>query len=1257
MDGFMPTKITILANVSASKSFAEAVKEIREEYGKIIEPRLYYVHEVGEELVDEHALKEDLRTSDIVLLDLRGGSRAFDLAIEALSGEKNTVITLVGGSTDVMSLTRMGSFSPAKMFARQKSSSKEYVDWRKIQSIQNMIEKMGTFLRFGSLKHAKNWIRVMNYWKYSGKRNVKNLLLFVAKEYGGQKVEPEPPTEFPDTGIYHPELDRFYTSLEDYLKEKFDPSKPTVGVLFYGGMHFESSVAGASALIKRLEPMVNVIPVFSDGVDNLKALQNYFFMNGKPIVDAAVSFVWFRINGGPLGGAPQKTLELLKKLNIPFFDAAPMYMREVEKWRESTQGFSPVEVIAAVTLPELDGLIEPIPSLGLKNLDYSDTLRADVKSTVAIDDRIDRIASRVLKWLDLRRKKNSEKKIAIIVYNYPPGEDSIGNAAYLDVFKSLEKLLERLKAEGYKVDNLEKVEVKGFLSQGLVNSGKWSPKELTFQNAIIVTSEKYQEWFKELSEDMRKEVVQEWGEPPGSVMSYKGNLLIPGIKLGNVFVGLQPSRGVHENPEKAYHDKNMPPHHQYIAFYKWLEKEFEANAIIHLGTHGTLEFMKGKEVGMSCECYPDLLIGNIPHLYVYHITNPSEAMIAKRRSYATLVNHMSPPYTQSGLYEGFTELEELINEYYEAVLQDPIRARMVQSQILEKAKEANISATSVDEIYDELFAIKRSIIPKGLHVLGEKYQDSELVEFIAFILRYDRGEIKSINRILCESMEIDYDYAISHPNENCNGRSYGRILFEIEEKAKKVIQLSLNSLEEAVKSSEVNRNLAKELNKTLTFGLQVASNLEKSDEINSLIEALNGKYVLPSLGGDPIRTPEVLPAGRNTYQFDPRLIPSDAAYQRGVEIAEKTLKHYHEKYGEYPESVAVVLWGFETVKTRGETVGQILGYLGVKVVREKSIWFPKLKLIPIEELGRPRVDVVVNICGFFRDLFPETMKLLDEAFNMVASVDEEESENYVKKHSSELFRDLIKEFSDEKLVKRLSNARIFGPRSGEYGTRLTRLIETSNWESESQVAEAYIASMNNVYAENIHGEQTDKIYRKILSNVKLVSQVRDTHEYEVTDLDHYYEFFGGLSKAVEDIRGEKPEMLISDTTREQIKTETVDKAIQRGVRTRLLNPKWIDGMLKHQYHGGKKIAERVEYLLGFAATTSKVENWIWSKVAEDYFFNEEMRKRLQENNKWALHEMMGRLLEANQRGYWQTTQEELDKLRQLYLEVEGELEE
>lgn len=1255
----MATKITVIGNTVASKSFAEAVKEIKEEYGEILDLKLYYVHEIAEELVDEDAVKKDLRNADIVLLDIRSRGRTLNLVREALSGSEKTVITLVGGSVEIMSLTRIGTFSPAKIFEKRKPSPKG-MDWRKIQKIQSMVERMATFLPFGSLKHAKNWMRIMDYWKYSGRRNIKNMLLFVAKEYGGQKVRVEPPAEFPDAGIYHPRLDRFYTSLDEYLKDNFDPKKPTVGVLFYGGMHFEPSIPGASALISRLEPAVNIIPVFSDGVDNLKAIRKFFFRQGKPFIDAAVSFIWFRFNGGPLGGAPEETLKLLRELNVPIFDAAPMYMREVEKWRASSQGFSPTELIATTILPELDGVIEPIPSLGIKDLDYSSVIRDEVKSTIAIEDRVERIAGRMLKWLTLKRKRRSERRIAIVIYNYPPGEHNIGNAAYLDVFTSLHRILQRLKKEGYNLgDSIPEPSTlkEFFLTQGLVNSGKWSPRKLTSQNAVSVPVDRYVQWFNGLSEEMRGEVVREWGEPPGSVMNFDGKLLIPGIRLGNVFVGLQPTRGVHENPEKAYHDKNLPPHHQYIAFYRWLEKEFRADAVIHVGTHGTIEFMKGKEAGMSRECYPDFLIGNVPHLYVYHITNPSEAMIAKRRSYATIINHMSPPYTHSGLYEGFTELEELIKEYHEAILQDPIRAKRVHSQIMEKAKEFNIEFIDIDEIYDELFTIKRSIIPRGLHILGEKYTEEELVEFVSFILRYDRGEIKSLNRILAESKGIDYDYAIKHPNEKHDGRSYAQVLSEIEEEAKRVVRLSFNSLETALKSTELKGRLAKDLEETLAYGHQVASNLEKSDELGSLISALDGNYVFPNLGGDPIRTPEVLPTGCNTYQFDPRLIPSDAAYQRGVEIAENTLKQYYEKNGRYPESVAVVLWGFETTKTRGETVGQILGYLGVKVVRDRSIWFPKLKLIPLKELGRPRIDVVVNICGFFRDMFPETMKLLNEAFNMVASLDESENRNYVKKHSDELFRDLVEEFQDEKTAKRLSNARIFGPRSGEYGTRLTRLIETSNWESEEQVAEAYISSMNNVYAENVHGRQVDRIYRSVLQNVELVSQVRDTHEYEVTDLDHYYEFFGGLSKAVETVKGEKPEMLISDTTREVIRTETVDRAIQRGVRTRLLNPKWIDGMLKHDYHGGQKIADRVEYLLGLAATTNRVDNWIWSRVAENYVFNEEMRKKLQENNKWALHEIIGRLLEASQRGYWQATQEELNKLRKLYLEVEGELEE
>ena len=1259
-------RIAAITTTCLTKTFMDALAEIKEKHGTVLDFHLYYAHQIDEELVDEELLRRDLQRSDIVLVDIRGQGKASRIVMEVLPNTRNTVMTLVGGSSDIIGLTRIGSFSMSRFLKKGETEVEadfsrylmSAISYDKIERITSIIEKVGRFFPVGILKHARNWVHATKYWSYAGKENIKNLLLMVAREYGEQRHLPKPkkPIIFPDAGIYHPKMEKTFEDLQSYLAEYgYDEGKQTVGILFYGGMHRESSLMGATALIERLEPRVNVIPVFSNGIKNLESVRRFFFKNGNPLVDAVVSFMWFVLNGGPFGGDPKPTLELLQELNAPLFDACPMYMREVQKWRESEMGLSPIEVICAVTLPELDGCIEPIPSVGLGDLDYTG-MGYDVKTVTPIDDRIERIADRVLNWVELRRKPNSEKKIALILYNYPPGEDNIGNAAYLDVFESVERILERLKQEGYSVKNLPEGKLHHlFLDHGIANSSKWLPRSQTFENAFTLDKETYLEWFSGLPE--KEAVIGDWGKPPGSVMSYHDRFIIPGIELGNIFVGLQPSRGLHEEPEKAYHDKTLTPHHQYIAFYMWLERIWKADLCVHVGTHGTVEFTKGKEIGMSNRCFPEILIGNLPHLYIYHVTNPSEAMIAKRRSLATIINHNSPAFTTSDVYEEMAGIEDLIHEYNEAMVQHPVRAKKLKEEILERAKEAHFESGDIDEIHHRLFEIKRSIIPKGLHVLGEKYDEDELVDFLTFILRYDRGAVKSLNRILAESEGIDYEYAIHHPDERMKGKSYAQVLEEIESESREIVEKSSISIDEAIKASKVSESMIPEIRKTLEFGHEVSDNLVGSKEVENLVRGMNGEYIKPNIGGDPVRTPEVLPTGCNTYQFDPRLVPSQTACVRGAEIAENTLRTYFEKHGRYPRSVGVVLWGFETAKTRGESVGQILRYIGVEVAKEKGAWFPELKVVPIEELKRPRIDVVVNICGFLRDLFPNVMRLLGDAFDVVASLDEPCAQNFVKEHSEAVYDQIKGELEDGKLAHRLANARIFGPRAGEYGTRVPSLIETSNWGDESQLAEAYIQSMNHAYAENVHSDRVEGIYRSMLSNVEVVSQVRDTHEYEITDLDHYYEFLGGLSKSVETVSGKKPEMLITDTTKEAIKTESIEHAIRRGVRTRLLNPRWINAMLEHDYHGAQKIRDRVEYELGLAATTGAVDNWIWSETADRYVFDEEMRRRLAENNPWATAEIIKRLFEANKRGYWEATEEELEKLKQAYLEAEGWIEE
>ncbi|MEW6189692.1 MAG: magnesium chelatase subunit H [Actinomycetota bacterium] len=1249
----VPTRITaILTSTSMSKWISEALQQIREEYGDIIKVRLYNWHEIEEELVEDSTLGKNLQNADIVLIDIRGGGRPSKIVSETLSSTKNTVIVLCGGSEYVLSLTRMGSFSMDKIMQRRKTTG---IDYKKIQKISNMIDKMGKILPLGFLKHARNWIIAMKYWSNGGTENIKNLLLFIVKNYGKNrvKVKLNPPIEYPEEGIYDPFEQKFYGTLDAYLRDHKLEKPYTVGMLSFGGMHLEECYVGIKALMEKLKPYANIIPTFSSSMEGCKDIKEFFYKNGKPIVDAVVSFRWFRLNGGPLGGDPQVTLDTLQNLDVPVFDGTPMLMREIQKWKASEIGLSPLEVVTAVTLPELDGIIEPIPSSGLAEVGYDRNIEGRVKTILPIDDRIERMAQRVLNWVKLHGKRNSNKRIAFIIFNYPPGEDNLGSAAYLDVFESMKRILQRLKKEGYSVGDLpEKSLHELFLEQSVVNSGKWIAQKKLIANLINIDRPTYSKWFDELPESIKESVIRDWGSPPGNVMVHNGRLLIPGIEFGNIFVGIQPSRGVHENPEKAYHDKALAPHHQYIAFYKWLENEFKADAVVHVGTHGTLEFTAGKEIGLSRECFPDNLIGNLPHIYIYWVTNSSEATIAKRRSYATIVNHMTPTFTSSSLYDELSKLDDLIAEYNEARVQDPLRAQRVEEQILKVTKELNFRSESIEEIHSEIFEIKRSIIPKGLHIMGEKYDDDGLVEFLTFILRYDRGEIKSLHRILLESQGINYDWAMKNPGESLGGKTYAQILEDIESKARDLARKVLfESLNDALKSVEVSKDLTFELEKTLKFGLKVIEDYRRGDELGGLIHALEGRYTYPNIGGDPIRTPDVLPTGSNTFQFDPRMVPSDAAYERGSEIAENTLKRYRHIHG-YPESVGVVLWGFETMKTRGETIGQILRYIGVRPIG--SVWDKRLKVIPLEELGRPRIDVLVTICGIFRDTFPNVIKLLDEAFNLVASLDESENMNYVKKHSTEILEEIEPGVEHR---EKMANARIYGPSAAQYATRVTNLIETSNWKEEKTIGKVYISSMKHAYGYNLHAVEAEKVLKAMLSKVELVSQVRDTHEYEIIELDHYYEFFGGLSKAVETTSGKKPEMLISDTTKEIIKTENVEDAIERGVRARLLNPKWIDGMLKHDFHGAQKIADRVEYVLGLAATTNRVDNWIWSGIAERYIFDEEMRKRMAENNRFATAEIVNRLLEANKRGYWDATDEQIEKLKGAYLEIEGWIEE
>ncbi|HJH26077.1 MAG TPA: magnesium chelatase subunit H, partial [Methanophagales archaeon] len=697
-------KITCISTV-ATTSLLEAVNELRGEFELDIDFKIYYPNQLDEEEVDKEIVKNDLRSSDVVLIDIRGGGWSSEIAYDALKGEKNIVLNLVGPMSKLMEITRLGSFSGTKIASRISSATE--VDnpeelWQKIERAQNIVETAGRILPFKSVKDAGNYIKALKYWRYGGKENYYNLFLFLLRDYLKYELpKAKEPVEFPEYGIFHPQYG-YFTDLEGFIEASdFEDMRSTIGILFYGGMHFDQSVSTVRALINELKEF-NVIPVYANGVHNLRAIKRYFFRNGKPFVDAVINLMWFRINGGPLGGNPALTKELLKKLNVPVYAPAPMLMREVEKWRESPTGLSPIEIIAAVIWPELDGCIEPIPSCGMQDIIVGEL---EAKEIAPIDDRVERITGRIRNWLKLKQMPNNEKKIAIIVYGYPPGESNIGKAAYLDVFQSVKCLLERLKERGYEVELPEKELHDLFEEKAIVNSGTWFREEETRENCYSIDIKEYLDFFYALPEEVQNDVIADWGEPPGTVMTVDNKLLIPGIEFGNVFVGIQPARPPlgESDLAKAAHDKTKPPHHQYLAFYFWLQAVWGADAVFHVGTHGLAEFMKGKEVGMSSSCFPDILIGNIPHLYIYHVLNTSESTIAKRRLYGTMISYNSPPYTTSDLYEDYAELQDLIDEYHEAVLQDPLRSEKVKEKIFDKAKELKFEGASIPNIHQQLY--------------------------------------------------------------------------------------------------------------------------------------------------------------------------------------------------------------------------------------------------------------------------------------------------------------------------------------------------------------------------------------------------------------------------------------------------------------------------------------------------------------------------------------------------------------------------
>jgi cobaltochelatase CobN len=1196
----------------------QALATVEPEQGVPLTVRNRLVYQVSARADGLEDLEAQARQADVVLFDLRTAGELTEVLHRVRTDcPETTFVPLMGGSMEILSLCRMGPFNMDRATKRSRGGP---VNFRRIQQITSFIEKLGGVLPVGPLKHARRWVQIIRYWTAGGPDNIENLLRLVVREYaGGRGPRPRPPLERPVLRLEDPDEGRSYASRDAWHRaHPTAPEQPTVAVLYYGGLHRDVSVVALRALREALGDRAHLLPIATDGVQNLEGVRRFLLAAGAPPVHALVNLMWFRLDGGPLGGDPAATADALRLLDVPYFVPATLYSREVDTWRQSPEGLSPVETYATVVLPELDGAQGPIPVLGLERTEVDGF---QVTRGVALPERLTRLADRILAWIRLARTPPAERRVALVIYDYPPGPGNLGNASYLDVSASLTSLLAGLAQAGYDTgpgdDPDRSAPLSALIREERINAHvdqrvrSWPGPHLARAH--------YAAAFERLPPSAAQRVVEAWGPPPGRVAVDDVGLRIPGRWFGHVFVGVQPVREPGGPAGAATHDRDRPPHHQYLAFYEYL-RQMRVDAVVHLGTHGTVEFLPGKEHGLSPECYPDLAQGCTPQLYVYTVSNPSESSIARRRWQSVLVSHHAPDFVPAELYGEYQALLDRLE-----ALDKPGQSEAAQAEVRERiraeARELDLPADDLEALHDELRELQAAEIPDGLHVFGSAKTGRSLVRYLAQLFRRTVDGIHVAG--LLEPLGVP---PAEHPA--------------------RLVDWARSFVESGVLPAAVRQALSRREARRLEDALRdVAQGYLADDERSSLLRGLSGRFVPPGLMGDPLRSPAVYPTGRNGASFDPTRIPLPEAVERGAQLARALCARHEARHGAPPRSVGLVLWGFETARTGGETVGQLLHLVGARL-RPAAGWLPSFEPIPAAELERPRVDVYLMICGFFRDMFPTLVRDLDKLLRRIAALEEPERINPLRAHVT---RD------QSALSGALAGARIFGPQPGEYGTGLPAVVEGAAWQEAAELGEHFAGAMGHAYGERLHGEPAAAALRAQLGRTEAVAQIVDGADYKLGDLDHYYEFLGGATRAVENVRGTRPEPLVGDSARHTPRLEETDEALQRYSVTRLLNPRWIDGMLAHEYHGAKKIEERVTNLVGLAGTVG-VSAELFHRVFARYVQDEELFERMRENNPHATADLLRRMGEASRREMWDADEKQLRLLRERFLRLDAELE-
>jgi cobaltochelatase CobN len=1163
---------------------------------------------------------------------------------------------------------------------------------------------------------------VFAYLMRGGVLNFRNLFLFLADTYLDGEYGHEAPAPMPWQGVYHPEVAEG-TSVDDYMAQRYAVGRPSVGVLFYRAHWMSGNLGFIDTLIRHLEAQqVNVLPVFSYSLKHIpddddsaqgQTLTEYMVDgDGVPRVDCIVNTMGLAMSdldhqqGG--SGATVATgwsQALLDQLNLPILQGI-VSTGSREDWESSSLGLGPVDMAMNVAFPEFDGRIITVPvSFKEETPPEGGGLSAGrMQRYVAHDDRMAYLARLAGRHAVLRRKANADKRIAIILSNYPTKDARIGNAVGLDTPASAINILHALKRAGYHVEDIpvDGDELVHRMIERCSNDTDTLTEEQLRLAAGHVERRIYSQWYAGFPSKVRQELLEAWGDAPGQVYRTGDQLAIAGLPMGNVFVGLQPPRGFGENPISVYHNPDLTPTHHYIGYYRWIRDVFRADAMIHIGKHGTLEWLPGKGVGLSQECYPEVALDDIPLFYPFIVNNPGEGTQAKRRTHATIIDHLIPPMTTADAYGDIAKLEQLMDEHYQCQTLDPGKLPMLESQIWEMVQKAELHRDlGVDAPPDDfggfllnidgyLCEIKDVQIKDGLHTLGEAPQDEQLIGLLSALTRLDTGPMPSLRRSMAEALGLDYASLLDDPGTPMNGnvpevlarldqetpaRSAGDVLERLEMLCRQAYTQLLDGNFQSERVAELVSSLLDRPDAQTEKVLRYATDfiypalLKTTDEIDNLLRGLDGRFVPPGPSGAPTRgMANVLPTGRNFYSVDPKTLPSPAAWEVGKALGDGLLEKYLEEEGAYPEMVGMVVWGTSAMRTHGDDIAQILYLLGVRPVwQAESRRVTGVEVIPLEELSHPRIDVTVRISGFFRDAFPNLIYLLDQAVELVASLDEPETDNFIAKHLRE---DLVRSASPDASPDPASGEpeapqsraaslyRIFGSKPGTYGAGILPALDERNWETVEDLAEVYTAWGGYAYTQQDFGVNARPQFRQRFSQIVIAAKNQDNREHDLFDSDDYMQYHGGMIATVRALTGRNPRQFFGDSSDpSRAKVRDLQDEARRVFRSRVVNPKWIESMKRHGYKGAFELSATVDYMFGYDATAQVVEDWMYRDVTEEYVLSPEMQEFFRRSNPWALRAIVERLLEAIERGMWEDPPPEmLEKLKELYLDLETDLE-